>query len=616
MRTCTPHRVVQTAGLLLILATLGMAQEADFSASVDKNPVAVGDQFTLSFTLANAGMGGGKNLKLPDLLHFHILAGPNQSSSMQFVNGAVSSSVTYTYILQPKEIGKFTIAPATIEAGGKTLATKSIALEVVRSAVPQKRQSAPPEDQTEQIGDNLFLRASISREHVVQGEQVDLVFKLYTRVTVVSMGIKKAPTYAGCWAEEIDLPKSIQVSNETVGGKQYRVGVIKRVALFPTQSGSLEISPMEVQTTVQIQNTRSRDPFDAFFRDPFGRNVSYPLKSEAIRLKVDPLPPGAPADFRGAVGQFAMSTSLDKKTTRTNEPIGLKVVISGVGNIKLLEAPVVEFPPDFEQYSPKVSENLNQQGEKIAGSKTFEYLLLPRYPGLKIIKPVTFAFYDLSKREYVRLRSPQFEVNVEQGAATPQPLVAGSSREDVRLLSQDIRFIKTAPSAFHRPGDLLLGSPLFFGLVLLPLAGLAGTYAYTRQRQQAMADQVGYRNRRALRVARKGLRQAEYLLKEKGGSQGTPSSAQRARFYAEMSRALWKYLGDKLNIPQADFSVGKAVEQLEDRSVDAGLVQALKTLLEGCDQARFAPTNLELSSMTKSYGEAERIIVELERTLR
>jgi len=603
-------------GVLLCLAAMGVAQDAAFQASVDKNPVGQGDQFTLTFTLSNAGMGGGKNFQVPDLGKFLVMSGPNQSSSMQFINGAVSSSVSYSYVLQPREMGKFTIGPAAIEVGGKVYKTAPLTVEVVKGTPRPKQQANVPNDLQVQLGENLFLKATVDRTHVIQGEQINLVFKLYTRVSISNYAVEKNPALTGFWGEDVESPKNISLSTETINGKQYRVGIIKRMALFPTQSGTLEISPMDVQTTVQVQSNRSSDPFDSFFRDPFGRSVSYSVKSEPVKIKVDPLPSGAPADFKGAVGQFAMSTVVDKKTTRTNEPISLKVTISGTGNVKLLESPAVELPSDFEQYSPKVSDNINRSEGRISGSKTFEYLLIPRYPGLKVIKPVTFSYYDLAKRQYVKLRSPQLELNVEQGSAAPAPFAAGSPREDVRLLSQDIRFIKVGDVSFSRLGETPYASGTFIFLVMLPLAGLAGAFVYARQRQAVIEDQVGYRNRRAIKVAQKGLKQADYLLKEKSGPKDAPSSKQRLRFYAEVSRALWKYLGDKLNIPQAEFSVDGALTELANRSVSAGLQQSLKALLETCDMARFAPTSLEVTAMQKTYDEARRVIVEIERTLK
>jgi hypothetical protein len=598
--------------LLVMIACVAYGQDASFDATVDKNPVASGDQFNLSFVLSNAGMGGGKNMKLPDLSAFHIMAGPNQSSSMQFINGAVSSSITYSYVLQPKDVGKYVIGPATIEVGGKEYKTKPVTMEVVKGAPKPKQQAAAQaEDVGAQIGDNLFLRATVDRNHVTQGEQINLVFKLYTRVSVSNYGVDKSPTMIGFWGEDIENPKNIALSTETINGKQYRVGIIRRMALFPTQSGTLEIAPMEVTTQVQLQ-TRSLDPFDAFFRDPFGRTVNYKVKSDPLKVKVEPLPGGAPAGFKGAVGKFSMNTSVDKRSTKTNEPVTLKVTISGTGNIKVLEVPEIELPKDFEQYPPKVSDNINRQEGKISGSKTFEYLLIPRYPGQKSIKSFSFSYFDPSKHQYTTIQSPQIEMHVEQGTASAPPVIAGGTREDVQLLSQDIRFIKVGQPGLVRRGEQPYTSGLFFALMALPFVGLAGTLVYARQRQAEMLDAAGFRNRRALKVARKGLKQAEVLL----GAKESGSAAQKLEFYSEVARATQKYLSDKLNIQQADMSLDKVSESLAGRSINPAISKTLKNVWETCEMARFAPTSLESAAMQKTYDDAQWMIVELERTLK
>jgi len=606
----------RAAGHLLMAVALPVyAQNATFVATVDRSPVGLGEQFTLSLTLSGSTVGGGKNLQLPDLSKFRVMSGPNQSTSMQIINGAVSSSAMYSFVLQPKEVGTFTIGPASIEAGGTVQKTQPISVQVVKGD-PKANAPSTPADQTVQLGDNLFLRAVVDRSHVMQGEQINLAFRLYTRVSVVNYAVSKNPAMTGFWNEDTETPKNITLTTETINGKSYRVGLIKRVALFPTQAGVLDIGPMEVQATVQMPYGRSNDPFESFFRDPFGRNTTYNVSSEALKIRVDPLPSGAPADFKGAVGQFAMSVVVDRKTTRTNEPVTLKVTLSGTGNVKLLEGPSIELPADFEQYSPKFSESINRQNNRISGSKTFEYLLIPRYPGLKVIKPVTMSYFDLVKKEYVRLRSPQIELNVEQGTATASPTISGVAREDVRMLSQDIRFIKLTNTSFVRTGERPFAGPFFIVMVLLPLAGLAGVFVYVRQRQVVMMDQAGYRYRKAMRVAQKGLKEAEYLLKEKAGKDGGPSSKQRLRFYSEISHAFARYLSDKLNLPQAEFSLESASAALRERGAEGNLVQAMRGVLEVCDMARFAPTSMELATMQRTYDEARRVIVELERTLK
>ncbi len=598
--------------------TGAFAQEPTFEASVDKNPVAVDDHFTLSFVLSNAGMSGGKNLKLPDLEKFRIMMGPSTSSNVQIMNGAVSSSVTYSYVLQPKEPGKHTIGSASIEVGGKTYTSHPLTVEVVKGS-PQPRQprarQGNPADLDAQLADNLFLRAFVDKSRVRQGEQINLVYKLYTRVAVQNYNLTKTPAMTGFWGEDAEMPKQVQLTTETVNGKQYQVGVLKRTALFPTQSGTLEIGPMEITTLVTVRDRRSWDPFDAFFTDPFGRQVEYVVKSDPIRIKVDPLPPGAPASFKGAVGRFTMNVKADRQEVKTNEPISLKVTISGTGNIKVLESPAVEFPKDFDQYTPKVSDNINRREEKISGSKVFEYILIPRYPGKKTIKPVEFTYFDLGKNQYVTLRSNEIEVQVEQGAAGSVPYMAAGPRSDVQLLSQDIRFIKVARPSFVRRGEFTHTTPLFLALTLLPLAGLAGVFVYTRHRQAEMSDLVGYRNRQALKVAKKGLRTAEQLLKEIAAGKDS-SSEKKLQFYSEVARSMWKYLGDKLNIQQADLSIDSAVSELEKRLVNGEMATALRSLLEVCEMARFAPTGLSVDTLQKTYDDASKIIFNLERSLK
>lgn len=605
--------------ILLICVTLATAssQEPVFEATVDRNPVSVDDRFTLSFVLSNAGMRGGQNLKLPNLDRFHILSGPSTSSSVQIVNGAMSSTMTYSYVLQPKDPGKFTIGAATIEAGGKTLSTAPVTIEVVKGSgrpqAQQQQQGVAP-DLSAQLSENLFLRASVDRSRVMQGEQINLVYKIYMRVPVQNYNITKSPGMTGFWSEEIETPKQVQITNETVNGVPFRVGILRRMALFPTQSGTLEIGPMEITTLVTVRDRRSMDPFDAFFSDPFGRQVEYVVKSEPIRIKVDPLPDGAPPSFKGAVGKFTITAKIDKDETKTNEPLSFKVTISGTGNIKVLESPAAEFPADFEQYPPKVTDNISRRESRISGSKTFEYVLIPRYPGAKVIRPVEFSYFDIAKNGYVTLRSPEMAVKVEQGAAGSAPFVS-SSRTDVQLLSQDIRFIKVAKPGFRQHGEFLYNSGLFAALAALPLVALAATFLFARQRQENLRDSVGYRNRRALKVARQGLKNADEMLKRlNSGVESGPDA--KVRFYSEVARAMWKYLGDKLNIQQADQSIEAVVNAFAQRSVNGEVAGSLRTLLEECEMARFAPTSLTAEGMKQTYDNASKIIVDLERTLR
>jgi hypothetical protein len=600
---------------VLLIATMmmgntpGWSQDASFQASVNKNPVPLGEQFELSFTLTTSSMKGGKNFKPPDLGSFRIVAGPNQSTSMQFINGAVSSSVTYSYVLLAKDYGTYQIGSAVVEIEGQILKSAPITVGVVKGT-PQA-QKKPPDvsrDLSAELADNLFLRANVDKDHVLQGEQINLTFKLYTRVRIQDSAIEKTPSMTGFWAEELEVPRKSAISMETVDGKQFTVQVVRRVALFPTQSGVLEITPMRIQTAVRVQDRRFFDPFDSFFGDPFGRTVNYPIESRTIRVTVDPLPPGAPSTFKGAVGRFSMTATVDKKKMPLNEPVVFKVTIVGTGNVKLLESPAVELPVDFEQFSPKVSENVGIQNGLFSGSKTFEYLLIPRYPGRRMIKPATFTYFDLQKRQYVSVTPDPVEVVVDQPVGSSVgPLVALPGREGVQLLSQDIRFIKAENGSLSRRGERLYTLPWFVAASLVPVLCLAGALVFAKRRDMAARDVSSYRNRRAVRVARRGLRRAEQLL---------ASSDQTGGFHAEVARSLWNYLGDKLDIPRGEMSLERALADLRTRGIDDGLSTSLRALIETCELARFAPAQLDRSGLQGTYDEAKRIITELEKVLR
>ncbi len=605
-------RLATIGAMILIVPLLLSAQNVSFTASVDKNTVAVDEQFTLELTLNGGGMGGGSIPKLPDLSKFMVLSGPNQSSSVQIVNGSVSSSVTYSYVLQPREAGKFTLGAATTETGGKQYSSQPIEITVVKGAAKPKQSAASGQsaDSNVQVGDNLFLRATVDRSRVYLGEQVTVTFKVYTRVRITNYTIEKLPAMTGFWGEELTVPQQVSLTTEVVNGKQYQSGLLKKVALFPTQSGTLEINPLEIVCQVQMQNRkRSNDFFDQFFNDPFFNNVATSnvnIKSPAVKITVLPLPKNdVPTSFKGAVGKFNLNTSISSTTVKTNEPLSLKATIGGSGNIKILEAPNIEISNDFEKYDPKVNETIDRNTNVVNGSKTFEWLLVPRYPGQKRIPPLEFSYFDPSKGKYVALKSGAIDLTVEKGSAEAPQIASGISKEDVKLLSQDIRFIKTNSGSFRRKGGDVVPLSTLAIITVLPLLAFVGLAAYRQRTLKELSDVASFRSRKAMKTASKKLKEAKVLL----------SSENSEAFYAEISRALWAYVSDKLSIDRAELSIENVMKQLEGKPISVDVVARLKECLEACEFARFAPASSRQEEKSKIYEMASNVIISTEKEL-
>src|SRR5579862_2881412 len=466
------RRYIRLGGLVILLCSFAAIAfgQASFTATVDNDHVSTGDQIQLTFTLNSAN--GGVNFRPPAMNDFLVLSGPNQSTNMQFVNGSVSSSVSYGFVVQPRAAGTFTIGPAIIDYGGKQLTTQPIKIVVSKGAPPPKGNAqqggaangAPNADINKQIGDNVFVRTVVDKAKAYQGEQILLTYKLYYRINVGGPNIDKLPALTGFWNEDFTLTKATQNITETVNGKQYNVFIIKKSAIFPQRSGILTIDPLEAKIPVQVRTQRrTNDIFDQFINDPiFGgvQNVNYPVHTDPVKITVLPLPSeNVPEGFNGAVGKYTMESWIDKKAVKTGEAVTLRIKVTGRGNLKLLEAPTVNVSPDIERYDPKISDNITTDNNIIGGSRTFEYLLIPRNPGEQRIASLPFSYFDIESKSYKTYHTPEFVLNVEKGAGYAASNVEGVSKEDVKLLGEDIRFIKSGNAGLRRKGDRLAGSP-------------------------------------------------------------------------------------------------------------------------------------------------------------
>jgi len=594
--------------LFFLICFTGNAQNAFLSGSASQSTVSVGEQFQLTFTLNCEG----QNFRSPDLSSFNVLSGPNRSSSISIVNNTYSQSLSFTFYLQAKAEGNLKIGPASIDVQGKKINSNIINLTIVKGN-PQQNNSqnntGQANNQSNGINDkNLFVRAIVNKSSVYEGEALTVTFKIYTNIQVNSYSVSKAPAFNGFWNQDIEVPNPPPMTMEVVDGARYNTAVIKKAVLFPQQSGVLTIDPMELEciARIRVKSQRMVDPFgmfsDPFFSDAFGgvQDVKYNAKSQPIKINVRELPSTAPSTFSGAVGSLMFEASLDKAITKENEPVNLKFKIFGSGNLKLATAPDVAFPEDLETYDPKIGENYKANDAGVNGSKTIEYLIIPRHEGDYEIPAVTFTYFDLGKQQYISKTVGPFKIKVGKGSGNSNAS-SSSSRKDVQLLGRDIRYLKTEKQLFPSDGGLFYGSWLFYLFSLLPFIAVAGGIYYKRQSAFNAANSILVRSKKATSFAQKRLAVAGKLINE----------GKHALAFEEISKALWGYASDKLTIPVSELSKENISEQLKSKSINDDAIERFTNCIATCEMAQYGGLDITTQS-NKQYEDAIRIITDIE----
>ncbi|PIP55185.1 MAG: hypothetical protein COX07_01275 [Bacteroidetes bacterium CG23_combo_of_CG06-09_8_20_14_all_32_9] len=592
-------------------AILAVAQNIQFTAS-SKNMVAAGEQFRVIFSL-NAKT---TSFKAPAMNDFEVLMGPSTSSSsnVQIINGQISQSVSYsyTYILQATKEGKFTINPAEAVVNGKTYKSNSLTIEVVKgnNTTNQQNNQTQNQNQTNNTGsisnDDIFVRVTLNKSNVYQGEQIVATIAIYTRMNLVGFEDMKFPSYKGFWSDDIENPTQINLKQEKYNGIVYNVGVLKKTLLTPQHAGNITIDPYELTCIVQQKVNRNRQSFfDNFFSGSY-QNVRKKLVSPAITVHVKGLPANTPANFSGAVGNFKLEAKLDKNNPKTNEAISYTVKLSGTGNLKLADLPKINFPSDFEQYDPKTTNNINASANGTTGLKITNYLLIPRHPGEYKIPPVSFSYFDLASQTFKSLSTPEFSINVNIDTAnTSTAIVSEFTKEDVKFLGSDIHYIKTPIYTLHKKGKYLISDPIFYLAYPLSLGLFLFLVIWRRKQIKQRADIASMKNRKANRVAKKRLQLSNRYFKEN----------KKELFYEEMTRAVWGYLSDKLIIPVAELSKEKANEELLKKNVSDEFVTQLSEIIDTCEFARYSPVS-DNSQMNEVYNNTTELIGKLEQNLK
>lgn len=611
--------IIASALLLVLLPFHAFSQK--LSAQVSKNKVVTGEVFQLSYT-TNGSMS---TFQKPSLANFDIYSGPNQSTSVQIVNGSMSQTISYSFMIAAKKEGKYTIGPAIATVNGTKVESNSITIEVIKGTPPQQNQNSndpfaglfgnDPHTQQQQqqqqkqekydynsgkSDDNLFVRTYLSKKSCYLGEQLVVTHKVYSRLNLRNIQNIKMPGYTGFWSKD---EKKSQFSSdvENLDGINYVVVELSKTYLFPQRSGKLTIDPIELECIVRQQVKKNPSIFDQFFGGAY-QDVLAKVKSKSVTLDVMPLPEkGKPANFTGAVGKFNFSAHVNHEKVKANEAINLKLTISGTGNVNLAEAPKVVFPEGFETYEPKVHENINTSGT-VSGSKTYEYLLVPRQEGIYVIKDIEFSYFDLEKKQYVTLPSPELTITVTKGDASSSAAAnVYSPKNEVAQQENDIRYIKSGDLNLKPADDEFFGSGKHYGLLALPLLLFFGFMGGRKFYLASQSDLVAVKERKAARLARKQLTVAEKLKAQN----------KRDEFYAEVLTALNNYVSFKLNIPAADLNKENISAHLLQRKVSGENVTKLIGALNDCEYARYAPAMVE-QDLNVFYGATLELITKIE----
>jgi BatD DUF11 like domain len=595
---------------LILFQFAGTAQT--FNVGIDNTTVSDNQPFQVSFTFSGKNINDIGDFTAPGFSDFYISSGPNQSTSMQFINGSSSASVSYSYVLQAKGVGSFEIGKASIQYDGKTYETKPLTIKVVKGSTQPKQ---PQQQQAEEdngisdkdIADNLFIRAFVDKNKVYKGEQVIVTYKLYTRLNIASqMSINKLPQYQGFWAEELESTTNIFFTTEMYQGKQYRVGVLKKAALFPSQTGQLEVTPFELNVPVQVQvksKKNGKSLWDEFFQDPFGRYETRNYNAVSNKVKVDVLPlpeENKLTSFNGAVGDFTFSSTINHTNVKTNEPITIKLSVSGFGNISLLNLPEVNLPAGFEKYEPKLTESINRKNS-ISGSKSGEYLFVPRVVGKREVPPIEFSYFNPAKKKYITIKSDPIELNIEQGATIPSAEI--TDKEEVKQLGQDIYFIKTDTDDLQKNETYIITKPTFWVMSAVPFIASMFLIGFKRKHDKLSGNVALMRYQKAQKVAKNRLKAAKKYM----------DAENHKDFYTEISLALFGYLEDKLHITKSEFTVERAVEILSAKNVKTEITDSLKNTANKCEFVRFAPGAEKSAVMNEMYNELVELIINIEK---
>lgn len=574
--------------------------------------VEAGENFRVSFKVTTQDVDDFRSgLHSTDVVE--VIAGPYTSSesSFQMVNGhtSSSSSITYTYTLYAAKSGVYNIPAAHARVGGKQISSSPAKVTVVGSA--QGRGNNSPkmhEDDNYQphmraagsaiSGRDLFIKVSANKKKVYEQEPILLTYKVYTLVDLTQLE-GKMPELTGFHTQEIPLPQQKSFHIERVNGKPYRTVTWSQYVMYPQMTGKMEIPSITFKGIV-VQQNRSVDPFEAFFNGGSGY-VEVKRNIVAPSIKIDVLPlPQKPANFSGGVGKFNISAQLNKNELKAGDPLSLRIVVGGIGNLKLIKQPVVNFPKDWDKYDPKVTDKTKLTSNGLEGNMIYDILAVPRNQGHYTIPPIELTYYDTSLNQYKTIKTQSFEIEVAKGDGSRSSVVDYSKDQP-----KDIKDIKKGDAELHSVDNFFFGSIGYLMSLLIPFVAFVALLVIFRKRAIDNADLVKMKGKKANKIATKRLRQANKLM----------LAGKSNEFYDEVLRALWGYVGDKLNMPAEKLSRENISEKLQSHNVDDNTISKFLSAIDDCEMMRFAPGDPE-GNMNKTFESAMTAIMEIENVMK
>lgn len=603
------RRIIHIFVFTLMLAAVVLASQAQIVVSVPSH-VEAGENFRLSYTINTQDVDEFRAGSIPGGLE--LIAGPytSQQSSYRMVNGhtSSSSSITFTYTLYAAKDGSFTIPPAHARINGRMVASR--AAKVVVNGRARNSGGAPKmhgEDESREpsmasadskiTANDLFIKVTANKRRVHEQEPILLTYKVYSLVDLTQLE-GKMPDLTGFHSQEVPLPQQKSFHLERVNGKTYRAVTWSQYVMYPQMTGNLQIPSITFKGIV-VQQNRSVDPFEAFLNGGSGyvevrRNIVAP----GLTVQVDPLPT-KPTGFSGGVGKFNISAQLTKKEVKAGDPVTLRVVVGGNGNLKLIKQPEVNFPKDFDKYDAKVTDKTKLTSTGVGGNMIYDFLFVPRDQGTYTIPAVSFTYYDTDLNTYKTIRTQSFKLIVDKGDGN-----STSADYDVQK-ANDIHDIMSGKCEQRQVGNFFFGSTSWWISLLLPLIAFVVLLVIFRKRALDHADAVKMRGKKANKIARKRLKKASKLM-----FQGKSEA-----FYDEVLRALWGYVGYKLNIPVEQLNRDNITEKLQSHEVDDAIIGKFISALDTCEFERYAPGDAS-GNMEKTFNSAMTAIEEIEEVMK